>query len=355
MAYALYRFPYGREYFEVRQDGGDVESLPSFASLDGRSGFVFAPFRITSTSPLLLLRPDTVRRSPLKTGACGAGVSHKAEPDGGRRAYRRAFARFHASLVSGEFSKLVLSRCAIEEYSETLDPIGLFMRACELYPRMFVAVVSTDVSGTWLMATPETLLERSAVGWHTMALAGTMALGQDDTDASLEARRLRGDIEEWSQKNVMEQRYVARYISKCLERFTDDVRFTPPYTRRAGMVKHLASDFTFGMPDGADIGRLIGELHPTPAVCGIPKSAALDFITLNEGYDRRYYSGFAGPLDCGGSTRLFVTLRCMNMYGRKACLYAGGGLLPESEENNEWLETEAKMETMRRCLSTKRT
>ena len=128
-----------------------------------------------------------------------------------------------------------------------------------------------------------------------------------------------------------------------------------PYTARAGFVKHLRSDFYFDM-DAADIGKLVNKLHPTPAVCGIPKADTYKFICENEAYDRMYYSGFAGPLNINKEegTHLYVTLRCMQIDGCRCRLYAGGGLLADSEVYDEWLETEAKMDTMRRCLSIKR-
>lgn len=143
-------------------------------------------------------------------------------------------------------------------------------------------------------------------------------------------------------ENIMEQRYVAKYIEECLEHYALNLRISAPYSRRAGFVKHLSTDFLFDLKEGEGIGNLIGELHPTPAVCGIPKQAAFDFITRNESYERAYYSGFAGPLSCGGMTRLYVTLRCMSIMGRKVELYAGGGLLKDSENRMNGLKRKPK-------------
>ena len=144
------------------------------------------------------------------------------------------------------------------------------------------------------------------------------------------------------------------YIKECLYGYSSAINETGPYTARAGLVKHLRSDFYFKI-NVTDIGKLIEKLHPTPAVCGIPKSDAYNFICENEAYDRKYYSGFAGPLNmCEEGTHLYVTLRCMQIDKCKCRLYAGGGLLADSEVYDEWLETEAKMDTMRRCLSIKR-
>ncbi len=99
------------------------------------------------------------------------------------------------------------------------------------------------------------------------------------------------------------------------------------------------------------MGDLLKRLHPTPAVCGLPKEKAYRFIQENEGYDRQYYSGFIGWLEPEGKSDLYVNLRCMNILSDRLVLYAGSGLLLSSEPESEWQETEAKMQTMRRLLN----
>ena len=108
------------------------------------------------------------------------------------------------------------------------------------------------------------------------------------------------------------------------------------------------------MPDHDHLGDLIGRLHPTPAVCGLPKRDTFEFIVHNEHTPRRYYSGFMGPLQMAG-THLYVSLRCMNIDGERCHLFAGGGMLRQSVMEQAWQETEAKRETMRRCIATSRT
>lgn len=116
---------------------------------------------------------------------------------------------------------------------------------------------------------------------------------------------------------------------------------------------HLRSDFSFTLPDNNHIGDLLLSLHPTPAVCGLPKKTAFDFIIRHEHTPRRYYSGFMGMLDPQAQTSLYVSLRCMNIEQDLCHLYAGGGLLKDSIEELEWQETEAKLDTMRRCIAIK--
>ena len=112
----------------------------------------------------------------------------------------------------------------------------------------------------------------------------------------------------------------------------------------------MKSDFHFSLPDVRKIGDVLKLLHPTPAVCGLPKEEAYRFILANEGYDRSYYSGFIGWLDPNGTTDLYVNLRCMNISPTTFTLYAGGGLLAASRLEDEWQETEDKLDTMRRLI-----
>lgn len=143
---------------------------------------------------------------------------------------------------------------------------------------------------------------------------------------------------------------MATYIAEQLELFTSSFTEDGPYTVRAGHLAHLRSDFHFTLSDPQRIGSLIETLHPTPAVCGLPKREAFQFILHNELHARSYYSGFMGPLDVQGRTHLFVTLRCMSIHENGYRLYAGGGLLTDSDEEQEWQETETKLDTMRRIL-----
>jgi len=343
MAFALYRLPYADRYTRVE---GEVRELNACAQLDDASGFVVAPFEVTASQPIVVIRPDVVEdggsyesygayKSYKSYGAYGSYKSYES--------YAIDFANFHAQLLQGTFRKIVLARCADEPVTSPVNPEELFFRACQLYPRMFIALVYTPQSGLWLTATPEILLEGEAGRWRTIALAGTMQLHDDQLNGE-------GESVTWSIKNIEEQRIVATYIAECLEQFTNDFTEEGPRTVRAANLVHLRSDFTFTLPDEHHLGSLLGQLHPTPAVCGLPKRETFRFIVRNEHTPRRYYSGFMGPLNMRQATHLYVVLRCMNIETECYHLYAGGGLLKDSQLELEWQETEAKLETMRRLL-----
>jgi isochorismate synthase len=360
-SFAIFRLPHANHCTLIE---GEVQTLSSLTDLNGRQGFVIAPFVVTEDTPILLI--EQKRSTPLQTLPVREGKNYLSgrhdlnvsTPLPHREGLEKSldslypFSIFHSALLAGHFQKLVLARCAIESNDGSVEPIALFERACECYPRMFIAMVSTPQSGTWLTATPEVLLESMPQPgmMRTIALAGTMRLHDDELDG--EGLHLC-----WSTKNIQEQRYVASYIADTLKRLGIDYEEEGPRTVRAANLVHLRSDFTFGY-DSTHAGNLLEALHPTPAVCGLPKKEAQAFILQNEPTPRQYYSGFMGPLHLPLTTHhsplathLYVSLRCMQIEDDCYRLYAGGGLLRDSTCDKEWQETEAKMETMRQIIN----
>ena len=364
-AYAIYRLPHEDHATIIRQKAGAPVELQSLSDLNGRCGFVVAPFEVNGDQPVVLIEGereivpichlDQARSSSARLLPKGRKKRVERSLDCARddnredgrddkvsKYYKVDFANYHSQLENGHFRKIVLARCADEDMPIGVEKMDLFYRACEMYPRLFIALVETPQSGCWLTATPEILLDGKGQDWRTIALAGTMKLEGDQLNGE-------GETLTWSTKNIQEQRIVATYITECLEQFTGDFREEGPRTVRAANLVHLRSDFTFKLADNDHIGDVLQALHPTPAVCGLPKREAFNFIVKNEHTPRRYYSGFMGPLQMD-ETHLYVSLRCMNIEGDKCHLYAGGGLLKDSTEEQEWQETEAKMETMKRLI-----
>ena len=336
-SFALFRLPYEKRCTLVVQTTGVPQELMACNELSGQQGFVMAPFAVSPSHPLLLIRADEVTSDLTDLDGLSDLVDTHgltALDKGVHTDYHMNFANFHAQLCNHSFQKLVLSRSIELPRTGDETPLQLFQRACERYPRMMICLVYTPQSGLWLAATPEILLAGKDHRWQTIALAGTMKYEEE----------LR-----WSDKNIQEQRYVATYITRQLEQFTHDFTEEGPRTARAGHLAHLRSDFLFSLPDESVVGDLLQALHPTPAVCGLPKQEAFRFIQQNEHHDRSYYSGFLGPLFLNGQTNIFVTLRCMQLFRDGYRLYAGGGLLKDSVEEQEWQETETKLDTIR-CL-----
>ena len=350
-AFAYYRFPHEQRVTYVAQHEGEPEILSSVAQLNGREGFVIAPFQPSDECPVVLIHPDEKRVIHL-TGENFEGGLGEKNLDGGqngglkdengglkgngkseeKNGYVLDFGCFHEQLQRGEFRKIVLARRSVQ--TTRLSAEALFVKACRMYPRLFVALVCSEASGMWLMATPEVLLQGSEGEYHTMSLAGTQK-----TEAP--------EALVWPQKDREEQQYVTDYIEACIRTFSDDYRLQGPYTMTAAHLCHLRTDIHFRLPCADVLGDVLEALYPTPAVCGIPKESARRFILRHEHEPRRYYSGFVGMLSPRSDTHLFVSLRCMRLLPDGICeLYAGGGLLKESEMEKEWRETEVKMQTM---------
>lgn len=348
-SFALYRMPLDTECRCMMTDTGAPGRVLSVGAVDdGAPAFVIAPFMVSESSPILLVRGDRtiLYDSPMSIpertldeidAASCANTPAVCSQCPGRSDYARDFNQFHSGLADGTFAKLVLSRRMTAELTRPISPSALFAEACRRYPRCFIALFSTPISGTWLVASPELLLDKKGDVCHTMALAGTMEYTGDPDPV-------------WSGKNMLEQRYVADYIKDVISPYAESIIADGPHTVRAAGLVHLRTDFTFKIAGNCRIGEILDALHPTPAVCGLPADAARQFIIANEHSNRAYYSGFCGPVGMEGSTNLYVTLRCMRLRSGACDLFAGGGLLTDSTESSEWSETEAKMRTMLNLL-----
>lgn len=354
LSFALYRLPWTDECHLVLQESEETEQLDDIAKLNGKKGFVMAPFQQTEEHPIILIHPDvtaydwneiaqvlaslendnTILTCKPKASTPISTLNEKERYD----RYYAAFRRFMEPLKEKKYKKLVLSRPAFCPIDEEFSPLATYVKACNDYPRMMVYLCHTPQTGTWLGSTPEILLSGCAQNWKTVALAGTLPI-VDGIEPS-----------EWNNKNKEEQAIVAEYVRKIVKKHGAKMTEKGPYTARAGQLVHLKTDFLFQMKETGHLGNLLKEFHPTPAVCGLPKEETYQFILENEGYDRRYYSGFVGWIDPNAQTDIYVNLRCMEIRSTEVKLYAGGGILPSSEVRAEWEETSQKMKTMRNLL-----
>ncbi|KAA9346217.1 isochorismate synthase [Adhaeribacter soli] len=248
-------------------------------------------------------------------------------------------------LKKGNAEKVVPSRCAQVALSPHFRPVTGFFNLLKQYPHAFVSLVSAPETGTWLGASPEILVVKDKKNiFRTMALAGTqkLAAGLSPADAI------------WRQKEIEEQSMVVRYVISCFKkiRLREYVE-TGPRTVAAGNLLHLRSDFCVPLNEEEFpnlTSRMLHLLHPTSAVCGQPKEAALDFLNAHENYNRRYYSGYLGPVNVQHETAVYVNLRCLELRENSAILYAGAGVTVDSDPTKEWQETELKMQTVSAAL-----
>jgi isochorismate synthase len=241
----------------------------------------------------------------------------------------------------GTLEKIVPSRIKSIPLPEEFDLINSFRKLCDANPNALVSFVSIPGVGNWLGATPEVLVtvEDKSV-FKTVALAGTLPYNPGVNLKSVA----------WTQKEIEEQALVERYVISCFKKVRlREYEEHGPKTVIAGNVLHLKSEFSVDMKatNFPQMGSVMLQLlHPTSAVCGMPLEAALRFLQLHEGHDRAFYSGYLGPVNVRDNIHLFVNLRCMQIVGDRALLYAGAGVTIDSLPDEEWAETEIKFNTL---------
>jgi isochorismate synthase len=249
------------------------------------------------------------------------------------------------AIKNDEFKKVVLSRSEKIDFAD-FDFVITFKRLIHLYPTTFSYCFFHPQIGLWMGATPEQLLKASGNVFETTALAGTQK-------ATLETEI------SWQQKEKDEQQYVTDFIVKRLREVASSVVVTEPYSIKAGSIWHIKTDISGVLNDNSTLEEVIDTLHPTPAVCGLPKKKAKAFIIENENYDRTFYTGFLGELNSSFANKtvssdLFVNLRSMQIHDGKAILYMGCGITKESIPEKEWEESVNKSMTMKRVLNIKK-
>ncbi len=244
------------------------------------------------------------------------------------------------------FDKVVAARTKHTSIDSNFSPGQFFRALIKAYPDAFVSCISDPQYGTWIGASPEILLEIDKNNvFRTIALAGTQKVN-DSRDPAVAA---------WTQKEIQEQAMVSRFIINQFKkiRLREFVE-TGPQTAIAGNVMHLRTNYSVKL-DKVEIDnvgtKMMYLLHPTSAVCGMPKKSAHEFILKEESFQRSLYSGFIGPVNIHGLTSLNVNLRTMQLFDTEAVIYAGNGITDDSDPEKEWLETELKCATLLQCLN----
>src|SRR5690554_137797 len=274
--------------------------------------------------------------------------------------------KFHVDLVKtgieaikdAQFAKVVLSRRELFELEE-VNPLATFKSLLQNYPTAFVYCWFHPKVGLWLGATPENLISTEGSRFKTMALAGTQKY--EGTENVV-----------WQNKEKEEQQFVTDFILQSVEETTERIQVSEVKTVKAGNLLHLQTNIAGVLNfKNSSFKELLDKLHPTPAVCGMPKEASKQFILNKENYNREFYTGFLGELNLQEKTtrntnrrnvennayasvknisNLYVNLRCMQILDKKALIYVGGGVTKDSNPEAEWKETQAKALVMKKVL-----
>jgi menaquinone-specific isochorismate synthase len=244
----------------------------------------------------------------------------------------------------GELDKVVLAR-ALTLVSETpLDPNWLVAALVDSYRTCWTYHVEGLVG-----ASPEMLIRLEGGLATSRVLAGTIRRnGGEELDLKLAHSLAR------SGKNLIEHELAVESVARALAPFCSGMNVPDaPYVLELPNVLHLASDVTAVVHPGVSALRLAGELHPSAAVCGTPTVAARAAIAELEHLDRGRYSGPVGWLDASGDGEFAIALRCGVVHPddpRRITLFAGCGIVEESDPGEEFAETEAKLMPMLEAL-----
>ncbi len=283
-------------------------------------------------------------------GAAGARQEAAAPASvdevGGRRSYETAVSRALERIARGEIEKIVLARAKDVRAADSLHPLKLLNGLRQRFPDCNSFSVANGRGQSFIGASPERLLRVEDGVVLTEALAGSADRGATASeDASLGNRLLH------SEKDLREQRIVLDSIARSLEPLGLDLRYSGrPLLKRLSNVQHLHTPVEARLPKGVRLLDMLGRLHPTPAVGGMPREIAVPLIAQLEAFPRGLYGGAVGWIDSRGGGEFIVALRSALVDGSKARMYAGAGIVEGSSPENELAETELKFRAMQDAL-----
>ena len=376
LPFTVYKKPEEEIIHAILQNDNKLNRIKDYSE----SGFIFSPFDTDKAKPIIipLSNAKPVSTFFIKSETYDKSLMDVSEPlhyplrkVDHNKVVQNALNAIHKN----EIVKVVVSRAEKVDMTDR-NIMTLLKKLLNTYPGAFVYLWYHPKIGTWMGATPETLLNIEENQFRTMALAGTQPF-MDFMEV------------EWGEKEIEEQQLVVDSIINKLRNENHHLKVSPRFSVKAGNVLHLRTDIS-GKIESADfsIQSLIETLHPTPAVCGLPTDKAKEFIIQNENYDREFYTGFLGELNIprfkvnedeeegneedmktakkknkdkieekiekpnytNRISNLYVNLRCMKILDAQAIIYVGGGITKSSDLESEWNETVNKTKVMKKVL-----
>jgi salicylate biosynthesis isochorismate synthase/menaquinone-specific isochorismate synthase len=263
--------------------------------------------------------------------------------NGGRDAYVEQVQRILDDIRAGRLQKVVLARAVHVTAGSDIDPIAWLVALRERFPTCTLFAVG-DGPTVFLGASPERLLRAQGQWVETAALAGTAPRG-----ASRTADHALGEALRDSSKNGAEHAVVVQYLRSVLDECCDDVQVArEPTLLRTRTVQHLCTEIKARRRERSPAAflELVGRMHPSPAVGGAPREAALRWLDQNEATERGWFAGPVGFVQSDGDGEFAVALRSALVRGRNATAWAGAGIVERSQPMAEFTETELKLRTV---------
>ena len=298
------------------------------------SGFVMAPYEAISNVPFI---PDQfVETVQFKNEFSEDLDASEVVLDTREKTFFKTLVKkAKDTIAAGKLTKVVLSQT--QKLTSNKSILNVFEELLNCYPLAMVYLWHHPQVGTWFGATPEQFISSQKEGSQTVALAGTQIYHQSKPPR-------------WTKKEREEQVLVALQVEQDLRTLFphDQIKKSETSNQRAGKLVHLCTHFQFPALNG-NLFEVSQALHPTPAVGGVPKAAAQDFIQTHELHNRSFYTGFLGPIT-STTTQLFVNLRCGRWTPEEVTLYVGAGITAQSDPDKEWEETLRKAKTLASVL-----
>jgi menaquinone-specific isochorismate synthase len=300
---------------------------------DGRSW-------LTLVTPPGAVQVPQLRRRP--SAAAEPLRAHQVAEVPAADVWRQSVAEAVTELSAGALDKVVLARAVEVEAARALDARSIAARLAERFPSCFTYICDGLVG-----ASPELLIRRLGRHAESLVLAGTQRRGATpEEDEQLEKALLS------SAKDAHEHRLAVESVRTVLAGLATDIECPDePHLLRLANVSHLATHLDAWLPAGAPSALgLAVALHPTAAVGGTPRADALAAIRRLEVAPRDRYAGPVGWVDHNGDGEFALALRCAQLSGRTARVWAGNGIVAESDPDAEVAETTAKLDAVMKAL-----
>lgn len=254
-------------------------------------------------------------------------------PSTSKDVYCQSVASALKQIQDNVFKKVVLAQTHIN--TKTVADVSSALTKMLTMADSYAYVLQLDQE-MWIGASPELFFKSDYKTCETVALAGT--------------RLTQAVKSSWGEKEIEEQKIVAEYIMNTFHDLGfSQVTTGTQYTKSVGHIEHICTPVTATLPEMVHWSSVLSNLHPTPALAGFPKSNAVDFIQRTETFSRGLYGGYLG-VKLHDKLELFVNIRCAQLYKQGVQLYAGAGINAESVPDQEWTETENKLQVMRSIL-----
>lgn len=322
----LFRLPFAESFLTVEENSA-------------QDAVTFSPFSseeiIRFNGKLKEIYTEDILKNPIFTNEAGLKSSDFTEET--QAEYLHKINRAIHFVKEKNIPKLVLSRIKTLEYSKLeskkINLSQTYLNISKAYPNAFSYFFIKE-NICWMGAFSEVLgkFSKKDGKFITMSLAGTLPV-----------------LEQWTRKEIEEQKPVTDYIKNILSAYSTEIQISDTSDHISGAIKHLRTDFVLDTNEVSAV-KIVEKLHPTPAVCGIPKELCLEEISRLEKYPRNLYSGYI-KVETAEDIFWFVNLRCAEFTQNASQIHVGGGITALSIPENEWRETELKADAILKNIS----